>query len=175
MLELTEKPLEEPAEGAQNGLKVVEMEPEGEVGTEAESQLIPPAGEPVPESAAPPPSTDLPVPLKEDPAQSVQSEAHLTSQDLRRAKRIRVKPEPSACFRATLMFDCSLSAVSLPHCLLPSQMDVQVGGTWAMAEKLFKGCFCHFPEFECFSQDALRLQPLLSLSCFHKMFLGACE
>uniref|UniRef100_A0A669D199 PR domain zinc finger protein 10 n=1 Tax=Oreochromis niloticus TaxID=8128 RepID=A0A669D199_ORENI len=63
------------------------IESEGEVGTE--SQLIPPAGEPVPESVAPPPSTDLPIPLKEDPAQSVQSDAHLTSQDMRRAKRIR--------------------------------------------------------------------------------------
>lgn len=91
MLELTEKPVEDRAEGAQNGLKVVEIESEGEVGTE--SQLIPPAGEPVPESVAPPPSTDLPIPLKEDPAQSVQSDAHLTSQDMRRAKRIRVKLE----------------------------------------------------------------------------------
>lgn len=26
-------------------------------------------------------------------------------------------------------------SVSLPQCLLPSQMDVQVGGTWRMTEK----------------------------------------
>ncbi|XP_071352846.1 PR domain zinc finger protein 10 isoform X2 [Trachinotus anak] len=90
MLEQTEKqPLEERAEGAQNGLKVVEMEPEADVGAEVEGQLIPPAGEPVPESVTPPSNTDLPVPLKEDLAQSSQSDAHLTSQDMRRAKRIR--------------------------------------------------------------------------------------
>ncbi len=93
MLELTEKPLEERTEGAQNGLKMVEMEPEAEAGTEAEGQLIPPAGEPVPESVTPPSNTDLSVPLKEDPAQSSQSDAHLTSQDMRRAKRIRVRLE----------------------------------------------------------------------------------
>lgn len=93
MLELTEKPLEEHVEVAQNGLKVVEMEPEVEAVTEAEGQLIPPAGEPVPESVTPPSNTDLPVPLKEDPAQSSQSDAHLTSQDMRRAKRIRVRLE----------------------------------------------------------------------------------
>lgn len=101
MLELTEKPLEERAEGTQNGLKMVEMESEAEAGTEAEGQLIPPAGEPVPESITPPSNTDLPVPLKEDPAQSSQSDAHLTSQDMRRAKRIRVRLETLCvqCFR----------------------------------------------------------------------------
>lgn len=91
MLELTEKPLEERAEGAQNGLKVVEMESEAEAGAESEGQLISPAGEPVPESVSPPSSTDLPVSLKEDLAQSSQSDSHLTSQDMRRAKRIRVR------------------------------------------------------------------------------------
>lgn len=92
MLELTEKQLlEERVEGAQNGLKVVEMEPEAETGTEAEGQLTPTTGEPVAESITPPSSTDLSVPLKEDPAQSNQSDAHLTSQDMRRAKRIRVR------------------------------------------------------------------------------------
>lgn len=92
---MTEKPLEEQAEGAQNGLKVVEMEPEMEAVTETECQLIPPppAGEPVPESTTPPSSTDMPVPLKEDSAQSSQSDAHLSSQDMRRAKRIRVRLE----------------------------------------------------------------------------------
>ncbi|KAJ4935413.1 hypothetical protein JOQ06_016946 [Pogonophryne albipinna] len=38
---------------------------------------------------SPPCGTDLPAPLKEDPAQSSQSDTHLTSQDMRRAKRIR--------------------------------------------------------------------------------------
>lgn len=91
MLELAEKPLEEQVEGAQNGLKVVEMEPEVEAVTEAESQLIPSAGELVPESVSLSANTDLPVPLKEDPAQSSQSDTQLTSQDMRRAKRIRVR------------------------------------------------------------------------------------
>ncbi|TKS80717.1 Zinc finger protein 10 [Collichthys lucidus] len=89
MLELTEKPLEGQAEVSQNGLKVVEMEPEVEPVTEADGQLVAPAGEPVPESISTPSSTDLPGPLKEDPAQSSQSDTHLTSQDMRRAKRIR--------------------------------------------------------------------------------------
>lgn len=92
MLELAEKQLlEERVEAAQNGLKVVEMEPEPETATEAEGQLIPPAGEAVAESITTPSTTDLSVPLKEDPAQSGQSDAHLTSQDIRRAKRIRVR------------------------------------------------------------------------------------
>ncbi|KAF3693265.1 PR domain zinc finger protein 10 [Channa argus] len=90
MLELTEKqPLEEQVEGCQNGLKVAEMELEAETETEAKSQLTPPAGELVPESVTAPSNVDLPVPLKEDPAQSSHSDAHLTSQDMRRAKRIR--------------------------------------------------------------------------------------
>ncbi|KAM7412701.1 hypothetical protein PAMA_020195 [Pampus argenteus] len=88
MLELTEKqPPEERAEGAQNGLKVAEPEPDA--GTEAEGQIVPSPGEPVPESVTPPSNVDLAVPLKEDPAQSSQSDTHLTSQDMRRAKRIR--------------------------------------------------------------------------------------
>lgn len=91
MLELTEKPLEDQAEGAQNGLKVVEMEPEVEAVTEAESQFIPAAGEPIPEPVTLPSNMDLPAPLKEDPAQSSQSDGQLTSQDMRRAKRIRVR------------------------------------------------------------------------------------
>lgn len=92
MLELMEKqPLEEQVEGAQNGLKAVEMNPEVESGTEAESQLIPPLKEPVSESVTPPSNADLPSPLKEDPSQSSESDAHFTSQDLRRAKRIRVR------------------------------------------------------------------------------------
>lgn len=92
MLELTEKPVEEQNEGAQNGLKVVEMEPEVEAVTEgAESELIPTAGEQDPESVTLPSSTDLAAPLKEDPAQSTQPDAQLSTQDMRRAKRIRVR------------------------------------------------------------------------------------
>ncbi|XP_029027294.1 PR domain zinc finger protein 10 [Betta splendens] len=93
MLELTEKPLEERTEGVQNGLTVVEKEPEpepeAETETEAETQPVPPAGESVTEPTTPPSSTETPVPLKEDPGQNNQPETHLTSQDMRRAKRIR--------------------------------------------------------------------------------------
>ncbi|XP_061576429.1 PR domain zinc finger protein 10 isoform X2 [Cololabis saira] len=89
MLELTEKPLEEHVEAAQNGLKEVEMEPAAEPETEAEAQLVPSAEEPVPESISMPSSADLQAPMKEDPAPDSQSDAHLTSQDIRRAKRIR--------------------------------------------------------------------------------------
>lgn len=90
MLDLAEKQLlEERVDGAQNGLKVVEMEPEPE--TETEGQLVPPAGEAAAESITTPSTTELSVTLKEDPAQSNQPDAHLTSQDLRRAKRIRVR------------------------------------------------------------------------------------
>lgn len=89
-MELTEKPLEDQVEVSKNGLKVVEMEPEVQAVTEAETQLIPAEGVPVPESVTLLSNTDLQVPMKEDPAQSSQSESQLTSQDIRRAKRIRV-------------------------------------------------------------------------------------
>lgn len=86
-MDLTEKQsLEDESDGGQNGLNVVEPEPDA--ATEAEGQIIPSAGEP---SNPPPSNVDLPAPVKEDPAQSSQSDAHLTSQDLRRAKRIRVR------------------------------------------------------------------------------------
>lgn len=141
MLELTEKqPLEERTEAAQNGLKVVEPEPDA--GMEAEGQIVPSAGEPVPESVTPPSNMDLPVPLKEDPAQSSQSDAHLTSQDMRRAKRIRVRrSERSLCsLTCNSGLDCCYmvsfqQCVSLPQYVLPSKMDVQVGGTRRMSEK----------------------------------------
>lgn len=90
MLELTEKPVEDEIEGSKNGLIVVEMEPEVQAVAEAESQLIPAEGVPAPESVTLLSNTDLQVPMKEDPAQSSQSESQLTSQDIRRAKRIRV-------------------------------------------------------------------------------------
>uniref|UniRef100_A0AAQ5YIV1 PR domain zinc finger protein 10 n=1 Tax=Amphiprion ocellaris TaxID=80972 RepID=A0AAQ5YIV1_AMPOC len=114
MLELTEKPLEERVEAAQNGLKVVEMEAEGEASTEPEVQLIPPAGEPVPESVTSPSNTDLPAPLKEDPAQSSQSDAHLTSQDMRRAKRIRMDVQNAALQH--LFIRKSFRPFKCPHC-----------------------------------------------------------
>lgn len=93
MLELTEKPLEEQHEAAQNGLKVVEMEPEVEAAAEeADSQLLAPAAEQsVPESATLTLSAELAAPLKEDPAQSAQPDPQLSTQDMRRAKRIRVR------------------------------------------------------------------------------------
>lgn len=130
MLELTEKPLEEREEGAQNGLKEVETETEAEPDAEGEGPLAPPAGDPAPESAMPPATTN--VPLKDDPAQDSQSERHVTPQDMQRAKRIRVRRSSSVCGGVSRSF-VSASAlqrcVSLPHCVLPSQMDVQVGET----------------------------------------------
>ncbi|XP_014886893.1 PR domain zinc finger protein 10 isoform X2 [Poecilia latipinna] len=87
LLDLTEKPLEE--DGAQNGLKEVDTEPEGEAGTEDEGPPDPPSEEPLLQADAAPPPPDLTSPVKEDPAQSGQPEPHLTSQDLHRAKKIR--------------------------------------------------------------------------------------
>lgn len=92
-LELPEKPLEEQVEVSKNGPKVVEMEPEVQAVAEVESQLIPAEGVPVPESVTLLSDADLQVPMKEDPAQSSQSESQLTSQDIRRAKRIRVSSQ----------------------------------------------------------------------------------
>ncbi|XP_034024388.1 PR domain zinc finger protein 10 [Thalassophryne amazonica] len=90
MLEASGKlPHEERAEGTHNGLKVIELEPEREQGSEAEGQLIPSAEEPVPESVTQPSKMDLPIAVKEDPIQSSQGETQLTSQDMHRAKRIR--------------------------------------------------------------------------------------
>ncbi|CAL1571017.1 unnamed protein product [Knipowitschia caucasica] len=78
MLELTEKQdNEDELDDVQNGLKAVELETEA--GTEAELT-------PAIDSASA--NMVLPVTLKEDPSQS-ESEAHLTSQDMRRAKKIR--------------------------------------------------------------------------------------
>ncbi|XP_027855222.1 PR domain zinc finger protein 10 isoform X2 [Xiphophorus couchianus] len=87
LLDLTEKPLEE--DGAQNGLKEVDTEPEGEAGTEDEGPPDPPAEEPLLQADAPPPRPDPAVPVKDDPAPSGQPEPSLTSQDLHRAKKIR--------------------------------------------------------------------------------------
>ncbi|XP_072309100.1 PR domain zinc finger protein 10 isoform X2 [Eucyclogobius newberryi] len=87
MLELSEKQdNEEELEGVQNGLK---PELETEPGTEAEGELASAVEAPVLESASPSTNMELPVVLKEDPSQCRESDAHLTSQDMRRAKRIR--------------------------------------------------------------------------------------
>uniref|UniRef100_A0A1A8GA42 PR domain zinc finger protein 10 n=1 Tax=Nothobranchius korthausae TaxID=1143690 RepID=A0A1A8GA42_9TELE len=96
MLELTEKPEEEEMEGVKNGVKEMEMEEEEEeaaTGTEAESELVPPAEEQLPESITPS-SPDLPGPLKEFPAPSGQSE--LASQNAHRAKKIRMDVQNAA-------------------------------------------------------------------------------
>uniref|UniRef100_A0A3B4ARM1 PR domain zinc finger protein 10 n=1 Tax=Periophthalmus magnuspinnatus TaxID=409849 RepID=A0A3B4ARM1_9GOBI len=78
---------EEEFEGVQNGLKAAELETEP--GTEAEGELPAAVEASVPESASPPSNLELPLVLKEDPSQNSESDAHLTSQDMRRAKRIR--------------------------------------------------------------------------------------
>ena len=86
-------------EGEQNGLKVVELETEVETGSETPDHLALSAEEPGAAAAdppGPPASPDVPpvVEEKEDPSQGEGAGAavdpHLTSQDLRRAKRIRV-------------------------------------------------------------------------------------
>ncbi|MED6288004.1 PR domain zinc finger protein 10 [Characodon lateralis] len=96
LLDLTEKVLEEHEGGAQNGLKEVDMEPEGDAGTEDEGPLEPPTEEPLLQSETPSANTDLPVSLKEDLAQSSQPESHLTSQDMHRAKKIRTDEQNAA-------------------------------------------------------------------------------
>lgn len=87
LLELTEKPSEEREDGAQNGLKEVDLDPEGDTVTEEdEGPFEPPTEEPLLQSETPSANT---APLKEDPVQSSQPESHLTSQDMHRAKKIR--------------------------------------------------------------------------------------
>ncbi|XP_011480583.1 PR domain zinc finger protein 10 isoform X1 [Oryzias latipes] len=112
MLELTEKPLEEREEGAQNGLKEVETETEAEPDAEGEGPLAPPAGDPAPESAMPPATTN--VPLKDDPAQDSQSERHVTPQDMQRAKRIRMDVQNAALQH--LFIRKSFRPFKCPHC-----------------------------------------------------------
>lgn len=95
LLELAEKPLEEQTQADQNGLKVVEMEPEvAAVAEGTDSQLLAPAADQEPESVTLTLSADLPAPVKEDPTQSGQSDPPLSTQDMRRAKRIRVRAKP---------------------------------------------------------------------------------
>lgn len=99
LLELAEKPLEEQNQAAQNGLKAVEMEPEVEAAAEGtDSQLLAPAADQEQESVTVTLSTDLPAPLKEDPTQSGQSDPPLSTQDMRRAKRIRVRSKTAFGF-----------------------------------------------------------------------------
>lgn len=87
MLELSEQQDNEEELGeVQNGLKAkLETEP----GRELEGELASAEEVSVPESAAPSSNSEAPVVLKEDPSQSSESDAHLTSQEMRRAKRIR--------------------------------------------------------------------------------------
>lgn len=128
-------PFEQRTDSGQNGLKVVELEVEG-VGSDTEGQLVPPGGEPVPipDADTTPTTTDCPVPVKEDPTQSTQADPHLTAQDMRRAKRIRVRllrcmycPEMQS-LRWPQLFILK-QCVSLSQCVLPLKMDMQVG--WA--------------------------------------------
>ena len=83
-------------DGGQNGLKVVELETEVETGSETTDHLGLSTEEPgMADPPSLPASPDLPpVPEeKEDPSQGegvAPADPHLTSQDMRRAKRIRV-------------------------------------------------------------------------------------
>lgn len=88
MLELSEKQdNEEELREVQNGLKEAPLATEP--GTVLQHELASSVEVPVPESATPPSNSELLVVLKEDPSQSSESDAHLTSQEMRRAKRIR--------------------------------------------------------------------------------------
>ncbi|XP_061538343.1 PR domain zinc finger protein 10 isoform X3 [Phycodurus eques] len=76
------QPLDEPTEAAHNGVEVTVSEPD----TEADGSTMSLAGEPC---AAQPSDVDLPLQTKEDPVQSDQSDAQLSSPDVRRLKRMR--------------------------------------------------------------------------------------
>lgn len=86
---------EERTDGALNGLKVVEMtaDPvEAETGEGLDtpvthSESLQDEGD----SSIPPPPLDVPESAKEDLPQTVPADPHLTPQDMRRARRIRVK------------------------------------------------------------------------------------
>lgn len=87
-------PYEDRTDGAMNGLKVVELEPEA-IASDLEGRLEPQTASAEPpaegESAQPaPPPADPLEPLKEDPTPAAQPDPHLTPQDMRRARRIRV-------------------------------------------------------------------------------------
>ncbi|CAL8351925.1 unnamed protein product [Lota lota] len=81
-------------DGGQNGLKVVELETEVETGSETTDHLGLSSEDPGADPPSPPASPDLP-PVAEGKEDSSQGEGvapvdpHLTSQDMRRAKRIR--------------------------------------------------------------------------------------
>ncbi|KAG5269059.1 hypothetical protein AALO_G00197830 [Alosa alosa] len=86
-------PYEDRTDGALNGLKVVELEPEA-IASELEGRLEPQVDSAEPptdgESDQPvPPPADALEPLKEDPTPAAQPDPHLTPQDMRRARRIR--------------------------------------------------------------------------------------
>ncbi|XP_019742910.1 PR domain zinc finger protein 10 isoform X3 [Hippocampus comes] len=83
MLELAEaQPLDEPTEAPHNGVEMTVSEPDAET----DGQTVSPAAEP---SAAQPPRVDAPPAAMEEPAQNDQSDAQLSSPDVRRLKKMR--------------------------------------------------------------------------------------
>lgn len=88
-------PYEERTDGALNGLKVIEMtaDPvEAEIGEGLDSltthtESLQDEGD----SGTMPPPSEVPESVKEDLPQTVPADPHLTPQDMRRARRIRVK------------------------------------------------------------------------------------
>ncbi|XP_028818382.1 PR domain zinc finger protein 10 isoform X2 [Denticeps clupeoides] len=108
----TKLPFEERTEGALNGLKAVELEPDA-ITSEMETTLEAPAAteEPLVDQEAaqtPPAPTETLVPVKEDPAPVVLTDSHLTPQDMRRARRIRNAALQHLFIRKTFRpFKCS--------------------------------------------------------------------
>ncbi|XP_043121020.1 PR domain zinc finger protein 10 isoform X1 [Puntigrus tetrazona] len=93
-------PFEERTDGALNGLKVVEMAAES-METETEEGLDTPAThtevlQEEGDSVTPPPATEVPGSAKEDLSQTSPEDTHLTPQDMRRARRIRVDLQNAA-------------------------------------------------------------------------------
>lgn len=86
MLELAEaQPLEEPTEAPHNGVEEMTV---SEPDAEEDGQPVSPAAEP---SADQPPIADAPPTTMEEPAQNDQSDAQLSSPDVRRLKKMRVR------------------------------------------------------------------------------------
>ncbi|XP_035242509.1 PR domain zinc finger protein 10 isoform X2 [Anguilla anguilla] len=96
-------PFGEGSERTLNGLKGAGLGTQGEVPDadvplEPQGAQAPPvSGDPAPDADAPPPgTTDAPEPAKEDSNPGAQPDPHLTSQDMRRAKRIRMDLQNAA-------------------------------------------------------------------------------
>ncbi|KTG44651.1 hypothetical protein cypCar_00024850 [Cyprinus carpio] len=103
-------PFEERTDGALNGLKVVEMAAES-METETEEGLDTPAThteelQEEGDSFTPPPATEVPGSAKEDLSQTSPEDPHLTPQDMRRARRIRVKKHVRS-FHSEKIFQCT--------------------------------------------------------------------